>query len=585
MGGAGTGGGIIAKPQYLCKHSPHELVMLAYDVIKSGKYNSDPDGLHIVVNTQWNVPLLDRLLVDYEDKIILQYLLYGWPANRDLKAKDPIRSKINHKGAIDYEHAIKDYLRKEKERGRLAGPFEQLPFSSVTTRIGVSPLNTVEKRDSQDRRIIVDFSWPHGNSVNDGIDKDSYLHESFTLTYPTVDTLAKRIFELGVGCALFKKDLTSAFRQLMGDMFDYSLMIYSWDDEYWVDLAVAMGMVSAPGCCQRLTNAITHIHVSKGFWLMNYLDDFIGAEKWSKVFSSYEQFGQLLRDVGAQEAPSKASPPDTLINCLGTLFDTLSMEISVLPDRILELQELLNQWRFKVTCTRNELEKLIGKIQFVTNCVKQGRVFIARMLNTLRKFPKNGYQDVPSQLRKDVKWWYKYLPTFNGTCILWHLELPLYDTVLATDSSLHGGGGVLFQENLYFRIRYPASILNLVRYNITHLEMLSLLVALKLWGPYLTGKKFVVGCDNQACVHLINRGKAVDTILQQCLRELVYVAARFDFWIRAEYISTHHNVLPDQLSRWPFNRVARKAFRTNLATQRMTRQFAHLNLLKFDHDW
>ena len=48
----------------------------------------------------------------------------------------------------------------------------------------LSPLNTVGKRDSEERRVIVDLSWPCGHSVNDGIPSDSYLGEPcITLAY------------------------------------------------------------------------------------------------------------------------------------------------------------------------------------------------------------------------------------------------------------------------------------------------------------------------------------------------------------------------------------------------------------------
>ena len=81
------------------------------------------------------------------------------------------------------------------------------------------------------------------------------------ITYPTIDRLAARVAELGMGCALFKRDLTSTFRQLYADPFDYSLMIHHWQGKYYVDFAVAMGLVSAPSCCQRVTNALTAIHL------------------------------------------------------------------------------------------------------------------------------------------------------------------------------------------------------------------------------------------------------------------------------------------------------------------------------------
>lgn len=50
--------------------------------------------------------------------------------------------------------------------GRVAGPFNVLPFPDGFL---VSPLNTVAKRDSNERRVIVDLSWACGSSVNDGI--------------------------------------------------------------------------------------------------------------------------------------------------------------------------------------------------------------------------------------------------------------------------------------------------------------------------------------------------------------------------------------------------------------------------------
>ena len=89
---------------------------------------------------------------------------------------------------------------------------------------------------------------------------------------------------------------------------------------------------------------------------MNYIDDFIGAEKWSKVWNSYISLGKLLREIGAEEAPEKSSESDTIAECLGTLFNTLSMTISVLPDQMLELRILLESLTCKQKETRKELE-------------------------------------------------------------------------------------------------------------------------------------------------------------------------------------------------------------------------------------
>ena len=56
------------------------------------------------------------------------------------------------------------------------------------------------KPNSDQRRVIVDLSWPHGNSVNSGIGKNFYLGLHFT--FPTVDDITTELKALGGGPAL-----------------------------------------------------------------------------------------------------------------------------------------------------------------------------------------------------------------------------------------------------------------------------------------------------------------------------------------------------------------------------------------------
>ncbi len=44
-----------------------------------------------------------------------------------------------------------------------------------------------------------------------------------------------------------------------------------------------MGLHSAALICQRLTNAVTYIYNKQGWSVVNYLDDFGGAEVWEKA--------------------------------------------------------------------------------------------------------------------------------------------------------------------------------------------------------------------------------------------------------------------------------------------------------------
>ena len=120
--------------------------------------------------------------------------------------------------------AIDKYLETELSQGSCIGPFKRNPF---TQKCHTLPLNTVDKRDSIDRRVIVDLSYPKwANSVNSAIDLGVIADADVTLKYPTIDALTELVVENSRGCALFKSDLKSTYRQLPVDIGDIHVLGY-----------------------------------------------------------------------------------------------------------------------------------------------------------------------------------------------------------------------------------------------------------------------------------------------------------------------------------------------------------------------
>ena len=148
----------------------------------------------------------------------------------------------------------------------------------------------------------MDLSWPIGNSVNSGIAKDQFMGFNAKLSFPTIDSIAKRVAELtGRGeILLFKVDLTGYFRQLPLDLGDFSLMCFSWKRRIHFNVMSPMGLRSAPYFTQRTSNALKYIHQEIGYYLFNYLDDFIGVELASKIWSSFNSFTRLLQNLGVR---------------------------------------------------------------------------------------------------------------------------------------------------------------------------------------------------------------------------------------------------------------------------------------------
>jgi hypothetical protein len=74
--------------------------------------------------------------------------------------------------ATDFSKEIEKYLKKEASYAAIIGPFFKNPFCCD---FKISSLNTVIKHDSVERRVILDLSYPVGNSINDGISQEYYL--------------------------------------------------------------------------------------------------------------------------------------------------------------------------------------------------------------------------------------------------------------------------------------------------------------------------------------------------------------------------------------------------------------------------
>ena len=286
------------------------------------------------VNTKWNLVKFGELLRNYHDKEVVEWIRYGWPTGRLPTLPDLEISGRNHKGATEHPEALTAYIQKEDSHGALMGPFSKIPFQG---KVGISPLSTRPKRDSAERRVILDLSFPMGKSVNDGIQTDNYLGFMAKLTFPKVDDFAFCIHSLGQGCMMFKVDLSRYFRQLPLDPGDYSLIGYIVNGKIYFDKVLPMGMRSAPYIAQQVTNAIAYIHWQMEFFLLNYVDDFVGAEVWEKIWQAYHALTELLQELRVDTSQEKLVPPTMRLEFLGIMFDSQTMTMEISKQKMLEI--------------------------------------------------------------------------------------------------------------------------------------------------------------------------------------------------------------------------------------------------------
>ena len=270
--------------------------------------------------------------------------------------------------------------------------------------------------------------------------------------------------------------------------------------------------------------------------------------------------GKLLKSLNIAESHEKAVPPTTRMEFLGNTVDTVKMTLEVSPERKTELSILIEKWLKKTNYTKKDLQSLIGKLSFITNCVRPGRLFLTRLIDSLKNCNKYGKTNIDPEMKHDLLWWKEYLPQFDGTAILWLQDRWNYDQQLASDASLVGGGAVFNKE--YFHFKFDDEILRKTS-NISQREMITILVAIRLWGSSMSRRVVRFYTDNQNCMFAINKGKSHDAFILKCLREIVHITAKHQVLLRCKYINTRLNSLPDALSRWYISAEARRIFKRN----------------------
>ena len=542
-------------------------------VVSSGKPNFE--GCMIPIPTSIRYDRLEQALgeITPKEQQIIKLLKFGMPI--DCKFGFGVNKlKKNHYSSLCYKEAISNYLASNIETQAMLGPFDHSPMTGLC----YSPLMSVPKEVSK-RRVIVDFSFPPGLSINDGIPMSTYLDSSVVFNLPSVQSMVSRLNELGRGCLLYKRDLKGAFRQFCLDPADYRFTGLIWEGKVYVDTRLAMGLRSSAYCCQSVTEMVAKV-VGKSAHILVYLDDFGGAEMGDKAFTSFYHLGSMLKHFGLEEAPEKAVPPSTTMDWLGIRFDTVEWSMALKPCKLAELLEWLPKLLMHKRVKKVLLQKILGSLVWASAVVRAGVIFFNRLLALLRKIKRPNHSIYFSvEAKKDVQWWIRTLKLFKG-------KTPIPPTVWTplvsfyTDASLDGFGMVWGSRALagLFTLEFD-------ELDISKKEMVTVMAAIKHWFEDLANLKVKIFVDNQAVVALLNYGITKSPFLASCLREIQFYLATFNIEIRAEYIPSKQNYLADLCSRAFSTEFHFKNFNKLLAEGTLVLENVFYSKLTFEYDF
>jgi hypothetical protein len=365
-------------------------------------------GARIPLPTDLNIEVWRQATSDYKDAAVVDFLEFGWPIS--YTGPIPTLNHANHSSALNFQEHVDKFTDLEVKLGAMLGPFQQPTFTPWSH---VNPILTRPKKNSQDRRVILDLSFPHPPlySVNGGTSTDIYLGEPIKLRLPSAMDLAALIVQTGRNCFVFGIDIARAYRQFSLDPCDFPLTGLHTSHGYFTDISLPFGLRWASMSCQRSLSVLVHVCAKQGVQLILYIDDFAGcASSLKQATQQFQLVRKTLVDFGVQEATHKATLPSKTILWLGLLFNTVDMTVSIPPEKLSDIIHHLYAWHSKLSAHRQQLQSLLGKLFHVSQCVLPARKFLNRMLATLRKCPQVGRVLLDDDFRKDVRWFINLCP-------------------------------------------------------------------------------------------------------------------------------------------------------------------------------
>ena len=498
-------------------------------------------------------------LTGYENAELCQFLEFGFMLGLSSEP-DLVSKSRNHGSAYAWYGYVDKFITTEVKECGVSGPIKESPWQNLV----ISPLMTAHKKPLA-RRTVFDASFGEG-SLNGATPADMYMGEATKYTYPKIEDYRLMILKAGKGSFMWKRDLSRFYLQLPLDPTEYDKVAVVWRGLIFFFVALAFGLRHSGLQGQRVTDAVSWILRRLGletgdffFQVCNYVDDFGGVEETLiRANEAFEALGVLLDDLGLQESIKKAVSPRQEITYLGVLFNTITMEMSVPPEKLSEVKEEIRRWSRKTTISKRDLQSLLGKLFWVSKVIRYARAFMGRLLGLLRSAAMiTSCKKVKfcTEAKKDIKWWGKYLEEFNGISMIINEDpIPLsYEQlmekphdIMAGDATPTGGGA--WHGSQYWSQPLPLFLQD-PQIGIHLKEFWTLIVSAKLWGDHWTGRTVVLYCDNDSVVETTTKRKPRDPEMASLLREFLYIVVTKKFHPVIRKIESKRNEIADFLSR------------------------------------
>jgi hypothetical protein len=460
----------------------------------------------------------------------------------------------NYKSAIDNRVRVSDAIRKRCSRGQSVGPFrcsiEDVPLADLA----VNSLGAVPKKGTTAMR-----------PVDDVFANVRTVAPHFKM--PTVDWLRRNATPY---CWWWLVDIEDAFANLVMGSKDKQWLMFRWydiDDTEFKGTPNDCIYYHSHGCFGP--RSLPYLYTCLQFYVnlaamasgvtspvLGYMDDNCSVNNTAQASKMcMDLYKAHLMKAGLPAKDSKEKLPFQVGEIVGRWFNSITMTISITPDKIVELRAMLTHCCSPAArLTLKGLESVAGFWVFCQDCLPLAlKTFMLSTFTWMRELRhkhqsvrhgKSYLAYVPRTVKKDVRLILGVLPLCNGKQPLQPLRGKPWQRPLMTDASDFAGGYVHPDAtyNRKFTARERKAIIA-----VKEAKMIS--EAVEHNAEAWKGCVLPVYVDNSVCLHAFTRGRSRNKHINQLIRETLLTCAAYDVHPVFYFVYSTENTLADHVSR------------------------------------
>jgi hypothetical protein len=457
----------------------------------------------------------------------------------------------NHNSALSHPNHVLSHIHNELSHKRYSGPFSRSKLEALIGPFRTSPLGTVPKSDSNERRIVQDLSFPRNDpsrpSINDQVNMDD-----FRCDWGTFNDVRTIVIDAPPGTQAATFDVDSAFRCCPILPTQQSSFIIHWNDLYYIDHDAPFGAASSGGVFGRVADAMTTILVSEGLGpSKNWVDDYVFFRFPSPTTDNTITFSYSLSDIydvairlGWPWKRSKTRPFSHEFKYLGFLWDLSAKTVQIPEAKKLRYLSKLEPWVSGTKFSRKDTESLLGTLVHCSLAVPDGRSRLPSLSCFASSFNYTSspfIQRSPSSgVLSDISWWRTKLSTvFCGSVL--SKPPPSAPVEFWVDASSSWGIGIVLGDEWDTWRLQPGWNKN--GRNIGWAEMVAIELGLRFAVHRgFSNTHFTIKSDNQGVIHAIEGGKSRSPEQNSVLQRITLLLSQHKLWVSSLYVPSLDNL-------------------------------------------